>query len=132
MAVCDAERTCHFNCEWRKVRGGERPVAPPSVFPGITKSCFKQTVSKPRSTSATSDKRAETEAKRREAEDKIKDFEEFCREIRVRFSANFNVITDDGGRDVYKVIRFLHLRSVTSHFGLLHFVTRERDGITVS
>ena len=61
----------HFDCEWKKVRGGERPVDPPSIFPGIAKSCFKQTVSKPRTTFATSEKQAEIEAKRREEQDRI-------------------------------------------------------------
>ena len=32
----------HFECEWVVSRRGRRPVAPPSVFPGIAKSCLKQ------------------------------------------------------------------------------------------
>ena len=129
----------HFDCEWKKVRGGERPVDPPSIFPGIPKSCFKQTVSKPRLTSATSEQRADIEAKRREEEDKIKDFDEFCVKIRTRYS-NFNVISGHDGTDIYlsrtdakgqKVTRFLHFRSISSHFGFLYFVTGEKDGTAV-
>ena len=129
----------HFDCEWQKVRGGERPVSPPSIFPGIPKSCFKQTVSKPRPTSATSEKRAEIETQRREEEDKIKDFDDFCQKICVRYP-NFNIIPDEGGTDIYlsrtdvrgqKVTRFLHFRSITSHFGFLYFVTGEKDGTPV-
>ena len=32
----------HFDCEWVVSRGGRRPSAPPSVSPGIAKSCLKQ------------------------------------------------------------------------------------------
>jgi len=73
--------------------------------------------SKPRSTSAMSEKRAESEAKRQEEEDKIKDFNDFCQKMSVRFS-KFIVIAGDVGKDVYlsktdtrrqKVIRFLNL-----------------------
>ncbi|KAI6660149.1 hypothetical protein LOD99_10541 [Oopsacas minuta] len=32
----------HFDCEWVTVKGGKRPSQPPSIFPGVPKSCLKQ------------------------------------------------------------------------------------------
>ena len=56
-------RACvtHFNCEWQKVHGGNRPVEPPSLFPGIPKSCLKQASSHVRSTSSTFEERDQLE-----------------------------------------------------------------------
>ena len=39
----------HFT-QFKKVRGGERPTGPPSIFPGVNKSCLNQTNSQQRST----------------------------------------------------------------------------------
>ena len=38
----------HFDCDYLKIRGGKRPSLPPSIFPNIPKSCFKQTQTTPR------------------------------------------------------------------------------------
>ena len=67
----------HFNCEWKKVRGGKSPSAPPCVFSGMPKSCLKQASSHTRSTSATSEKRAQNDAERAEIFNRIKDFKSF-------------------------------------------------------
>ena len=105
----------HFNCEWKKVRGGKRPTAPPCVFSGMPKSRLKQASSHARSTSATSEKRAQNDAERAELFNRIKDFKSFCKEIGDRYR-QFNVIYNDGD-DLYlsmtdptgqKVIRFVH------------------------
>ena len=32
----------HFEGEWVTMREGKRPLNPPSIFSGVTKSCFKQ------------------------------------------------------------------------------------------
>ena len=76
--------TTHFDCAWKTIRGGSRPVAPPSIFPGVRKSCLKQTSSKARSTSATSEKRMQNDAERVEARNKINNFESFTNEIGAR------------------------------------------------
>ena len=82
----------HFNCEWKKVPGGERPVEPPSIFPGIPKSCFKQTVSNQLSTTAaSSEKRAQIDEERRKIRDKINDFDSFRKEICFPYT-KYNVI----------------------------------------
>ena len=49
----------HFNCEWKTVRGGKRPTAPPCIFPGVPQSCLKQAPSHARQTSAISNKRGQ-------------------------------------------------------------------------
>ena len=40
----------HFEGEWATARGGRRPINPPSIFPGIPKSCLKQVQNKQRPT----------------------------------------------------------------------------------
>ena len=40
----------HFKCDFVKIQGGKRPSNPPSFFPVVAKSCFKQTSSIPRQT----------------------------------------------------------------------------------
>ena len=41
----------HFDCEWVSAKGGrgKRPSQPPSIFPGVQKSCLKQVTSVSRS-----------------------------------------------------------------------------------
>ncbi|CAK8685254.1 unnamed protein product [Clavelina lepadiformis] len=53
----------HFDCEWISVKGGKRPSQPPSIFPGVLKSCLKQVSSAPRTrpTTASAEARAEKE-----------------------------------------------------------------------
>ena len=38
----------HFECKWVTVRGGKRPIGPPTYFKGVAKSCLKQTLTYPR------------------------------------------------------------------------------------
>ena len=72
----------HFKGEWVKTRGGKQPLNPPSIFPGVQKSCLKQLQSKERSTKVSS---AETLRQSHEATnqacDKIINFKNFVKEI---------------------------------------------------
>ena len=131
----------HFpeSCEWMKIPGGRRPVEPPSVFPGVLGSCLKQVKSSARSTkAATSDSRQRLSEKHHEDQDRIKSFDLFCTEVKKRYK-HFNIVQkgcelymslmDDIGR---RVIQFLHFRQVVSHFGFLHLVSVEKNGIEIS
>ena len=40
----------HFDCDWVRTRGGKRPAKPPTIFPGVPKSCMKQSKTIPRPT----------------------------------------------------------------------------------
>ena len=129
----------HFDCEWKKVRGGERPVGPPSIFPGVPKSCFKQTKTKARPSSVLLEQRVQLEATRREERDKIKNFSSFSKEVCQRYP-KFKIIQDNDNSDLYmsmtdhkgqKVVRYLHFKHVDSHFGFLHFAAGEKDGTSV-
>ena len=64
----------HFDCDWKKVKGGKRPSGPPSIFPGVTRSCLKQVSSVPRNTNVSAEARAKNEQLRAETLDKIGDF----------------------------------------------------------
>ena len=65
----------HFEGEWVTMRGGKRPLNPPSIFPGVTKSCFKQVKYKERQTTCSSaEARRKSQDKANEQKDKIKDF----------------------------------------------------------
>ena len=57
----------HFDCEYKTIRGGKRPLDPPSVFPHVPKSHFKQVVPKRRSTElATAQQRQQRVSKEKE------------------------------------------------------------------
>ena len=118
--------------------GGERPTGPPSKFPGVAKSCLKQSNPQPRVTEkATSSARAENQRKNDEQKDKIGSFEHFQREIGKRFKY-FQVsshaddltlsLTDKLGR---KVEQFLHFKKVDSPFGFLFLERVEKHGIEI-
>ena len=65
----------HFDCKWIPARGGKRPAEPPSVFPGVSKSCLKQVSSETRKNKGiTAEARTERERLRTEALDRIIDF----------------------------------------------------------
>ena len=124
----------HFEGEWKSVRGGKRPVNPPSVFHGIPKSCFKQEVSKPRTTKVTSsEQRQKKEQGIKEKKDKINNFENFVKCIAKHVDKKFKFtrhgkeltmyMTDTLGK---QVIKFLHFREVNSLFGFLHLVSAEK------
>ena len=68
----------HFDCEWISVKGGKRPSKPPSIFPGVAKSCLKQVSSATRHATASAEARAENERLRNEDLDKIGDFLHFA------------------------------------------------------
>ena len=76
----------HFDCEWVVSRGGKRPVDPPSVFPGVPKSCLKQSKVKKRSTSRTSSTTRELREKERQMQDNnMKDFASFLQQLPRRY-----------------------------------------------
>lgn len=125
----------HFDCEWISVKGGKRPSQPPSIFPGVSKSCLKQVSSAPRNTTASAEARAENERLRTEALDKIGDFSSFCNAIQKRFSKDHLIFRDSD--DIYisktdakgrSVIQFLHFQHVKSSFGFLHLKCVEKNG----
>ena len=134
--VCAA----HFRGEWKTVRGGKRPVNPPSVFPPtVEKSCFKQVVSKPRSTkAATSEQRENKQKMLEEAKDKIKNFENFVKGCPGQINKNFQIRRHENDLTVYsmdvlasKVTKFIHFREVKSKFGFLQLIRAEKDGFAV-
>ena len=123
--VCES----HFTCDWVTARGGKRPSAPPSIYPGVPKSCLKQVSSQPRKTNATRDDRVSKLRCRSELHDKLEDFASFSRDV-LKHYPKFRVV--HSGEDFYlsmtnsigrQVIQFIHFRHVTSHFGFLHLVT---------
>ena len=71
----------HFDCEWYPVQGGgERPRYPPSIFPGVPKSCSKQSVSKSRQTkTGSADVRLAMTKWIVEDNDRISDIEDFLK-----------------------------------------------------
>ena len=104
----------------------------------IPKSCLKQmTTTKRQTNAATAESRALRQREHDEATDKISNFESFCNELPKRHK-RYNIIhrdhdvflsrTDEIGR---KFIEFIHFRQVTSHFGFLHLVTAEKNGIEI-
>lgn len=125
----------HFEGEWKSVQGGRKPINPPSIFPGVPKSCLKQTINKPRTTKKTT---ADTRRKSSEVNDKIKTFEEFCTNIKKKYKQYSFVMrereismfqTDLFGR---KVVFFMQFSEVTSPCGFLKLVVAESNGIEVS
>lgn len=129
----------HFDCEWVTVQGGgKRPTLPPSIFPGVPKSCVKQTSTTPRTTkSATADARSEKQVRDDDFHDKIKDFQTFSNEIQKRYEQYtvykeeddlYLSMTDNIGK---KVLQFIHFKQVKSHFGFLFLERVEKIGIEV-
>ena len=130
----------HFNCEWYRVQGGgERPMDPPTIFPGVAKSCLKQTKSQSRrTTSATVEARSEKTKKIEEDNDKIKTFETFADDIAKRHKHYIVIrdkdnlylsLSDNKGQ---KILQFIHFKKVTSSFGFLFLALAERDGFQIS
>ena len=133
-------RTCasHFDCQWKVVRGGKWPTEPPSIFPGIPESCFKQSQISPRpTTSATSDQRREKQQSLNERLDKITDFKSFAANVSEHVK-NFHVrqngkeitmfLTDLASKSI---IQFLHFREVDSPFGFLQLAHAEKNGVDI-
>ncbi|XP_076811672.1 uncharacterized protein LOC143458706 [Clavelina lepadiformis] len=127
----------HFDCEWISVKGGKRPSQPPSIFPGVLKSCLKQVSSAPRTRprTASAEARAEKERFRTEGPDKIADFSSFCNDIKQHFPKDHLFFCDSD--DIYisktdakgrSVIQFLHFQRVQSSFGFFHLKCVEKNG----
>lgn len=128
----------HFDCEWITYRGGRRPVVPPSIFPGIPKSCLKQSQAKKRATSRTSSTaRQQQEAERQLQENNMKDFVSFTRELPRRYpqyivkfekdEVYMSLLNDTGSQ----VTQFLHFRKIESPFGFLYLDTVEKNGYQI-
>ena len=89
----------HFDCEWVSAKGGKRPSQPPSIFPGVQKSCLKQVTSVTRSFTSSAESRAQSEVLNNETLDKITDFSSFCDTIKKRFAKDHLITIDDN--DIY-------------------------------
>ena len=84
----------HFEGEWVTMRGGKRPLNPPSIFPGVTESCLKQAQYKERQTAYNSaETRRKSQGKANEQKDKFKDFREFVEQMKKTY-VNFNFVSD--------------------------------------
>ena len=128
----------HFDCEWFVSRGGRRPSAPPSVFPGIAKSCLKRSQPPKRMTLLTSGRAWQQQEKKRQMqENNMKDFATFLQQLPKRYP-DFNVKSDKD--EVYisllndtasKVSQFLWFRKIESPFGFLYLVRVEKDGYEI-
>ena len=125
----------HFECEWITVKGGKRPSHPPSIFPGVLKSCLNQVFLASRITTASAETRAENERLRTEVVDKIGDFSSFCNDIQKHISKDYCIVCDTN--DIYmsktdakrrSVIQFLHLQFVKLSFGFLYLKCAEKNG----
>lgn len=123
----------HFDCEGIIVKEGNRPSQPPSISPGVSKSCLKQVSSAPRTTTVSAETQAENERLRTEAVDKIGDFSSFCNGIQKHFSKDHHIFCDSD--DIYisktdakrrSVVQFLHLQHMKSLFGFLHLKCVEK------
>ena len=123
----------HFDCEYVNIKGGKRPSKPPSIFPGIPKSCFRQTQSTSRD-AVTAEARAKKVKTLQDDCDRIDTFDNFVKNIETHVQ-NYRFIhtsddltmfmTDTIGR---KVIRFIHIRKVESNFGFLRLISVEKNG----
>ena len=128
----------HFDCEWVVSRGGRRPSAPPSVFPGIAKSCLKQSQPPKRMTLLTSSAtRQQQDKKLQIQENNMKNFKTFLHQLPKRYP-HWNIKNDRD--DVYmsmlndtasKVSQFLWFRRVESPFGFLYLVRVEKNGYEI-
>ena len=87
-----------FTCDWVTAHGRKRPSAPPSIFPGVPKSCLKQVSSQLHKTNATRDDRVSKLRCRSELEDKIEDFASFSCDVQKHYP-KFRVI--HSGEDLY-------------------------------
>ena len=129
----------HFDCEYKTVKGGKRPVDPPSKFPTVPKSHFKENVLKRRSTeNAKSEQREILAQQEKEKKDKIKSFDDFAKQVRNHVHKNFifarndrdftMFMTDSLGR---KVTKFIHFREKKSPFGFLKLIGVEKNGYDI-
>ena len=120
----------HFEGPWKKVQGGNNPVNPPTKFELYENS--------PRSTEnrkLATDRRSKSE----EQLDKIKNFETFCTDVKVR-NKDFNFVRDGDNFSMYltdkmgrQVVRFILFSKaeIETNFGFLKLVTAEVNGMEV-
>ena len=128
----------HFECKWVTVRGGKRPIGPPTYFKGVAKSCLKQTLTYPRPTKkASSEVREKLQEEYLDKLDRIDNFLSFTNEAAARYTS-FSVrskcreltmfMLDELGR---KVVQFIYFKEIESLFGFLHLVEAEKDGFAI-
>ena len=124
----------HFDCKWITVKGGKRPSHPPSIFPGVSKSCLKQLSSAPRITTASAETQAENERLRTEVVDKIGNFSSFCNDIQKHIPKDYRIVCDTNDIYISKtdakgrfVIQFFHLQFVKLSFGFLYLKCAEKN-----
>jgi len=92
----------HFDCEWVVSRGGRRPTDPPSIFPGVAKSCLKQSQPKKRTTLLTSSAaRQREEIQRQMQENNMTNFETFIQQLPKRYP---HFIINNDGDEVYMTL----------------------------
>ena len=125
---------CCFDCEWITVKGRKRPSHPPSIFPGVSKSCLNQISSAPRVTIASAKTRAQNERLRTEVVDKIGYFSSFCNDIQKHIPKDYRIVCDTNNIFISKtdakrrsLIQFLHLQFVKSSFGFLYLKCAEKN-----
>ena len=125
----------HFECEWVTVKGGKRPVGPPTNFHGIAKSCQKQSLTYPRPTRKTSaEVRDQLQKEYLDKCDKISSFSIFTDKVKSRYTS-FCVKNTSGNLTMFKlddlgrnVTQFIYFKEVESHFGFLNLFQAEKDG----
>ena len=124
----------HFDCEWVSAKGGKRPSQPPSIFPGVQKSCLKQVTSVTRSFTSSAESQAQSEVLNNETLDKITDFSSFCDTVKKRFAKDHLITIDDNDIYISKtdqkgrcIIKFLHFQHVSSLCGFLHLKCIEKN-----
>ena len=128
----------HILTEWVVSRGGRRPTDPPSIFPGVAKSCLKQSQPKKGTTLLTSSAaRQREEIQRQMQENNMTNFETFIQQLPKRYP---HFIINNDGDEVYmtllndtasKVIQFLWFRKVESPVGFLYVVRVEKDSYEI-
>ena len=130
----------HFNCDFIKSQGGERPTGPPTIFEGIPKSCLKQVTTKQRQTTCTlAEKRNKLDDDKKKREDKILSFEAFRKELPKKVDNEFVFkISNESEITIYKtddlgktVMFFFHFKKVDSPIGFLKVVSVEKEGIEI-
>lgn len=132
------KRKSHFKI-FVKAKGGSRPDGPPSIFPGVTKSCSNQNLLQPRTTKVKSaEAREKYEKQNNEKKDKIVSFDEFVKNTK-KVIKNMNIIhlndditisvTDKLGKEV---VQFLLFKRVQSPFGFLFLERIEKYGYEIS
>jgi hypothetical protein len=129
----------HFYCFWTAAKGGLRPVGPPTVFRGIAKSCIKQTFSGRRRTTEAFAflARQKQQEIAKIYRDKMNSCDKFTRNVAEHFPEY--IIRRNGdevsmvklSKSGNKVIQFVLLRKITSHFAFLLIVRLEKDGYEV-